>query len=133
MPFWSLQRCCDQSRFHVSLLQRSLLARRTEGRRRDMSFDAETPRPEAPRERLDSLTGIISVFRCPATWSVPPGASTTLQEDEPGPQVRILSLILRLRILTMGSLRSGFPTDSLFQKPTRFFVLSPVSLLSFNS
>lgn len=70
---------------------------------------------------------------CPATWSVPPGASTTLQEDEPGPQVRILCLILRLRILTTGSLRSGLPTDSLFQKPTRFFVLSPVSLLSFNS
>lgn len=60
MPFWSLQRCCDQSRFHVSLLQRSLLARRTEGG--TVSFDAETPRPEAPRERLDSLTGIISVF-----------------------------------------------------------------------
>lgn len=86
------------------------------------------------------LTPSQESFLCSyAEGSVPghlectPGASTALQEDEPGPQVRILCLILRLRILTTGSLRSGFPTDSLFQKPTRFFVLSPVSLLSFNS
>lgn len=70
MPFWSLQRCCDQSRFHVSLLQRSLLARRTEGRRRDMSFDAETPRPEAPGS---VLTPSQESFLCSYTEGSVPG------------------------------------------------------------